>query len=80
MKQCKKLDFQPTPDVEVKLRQVVAIAYSHRSKTFGNGRFVRNLFEKTIELQANRIADLADIRRDALTTLTPEDIPDEMPG
>ena len=35
-----------------KLREVVTAAFTTREKSFGNGRFVRNLFEKTIEMSS----------------------------
>jgi len=38
------------------LQDCIAKAVSEKDNHFGNGRFVRNLFEKTIERQANRLA------------------------
>ena len=48
--------------------------YNQRDKNFGNGRLVRNLFEKTLEKQANRLAQLSDINREQMITILPEDI------
>jgi hypothetical protein len=47
-----------------------------RGRGFGNGRFVRNLFEAAVGHHALRLADLddADITDDDLTTLTGDDI------
>ncbi len=48
------------------------------ARNFGNARFVRNLFEKILEQQANRVAENADgLSDEALSTILPEDIPDE---
>lgn len=58
---------------EAKLRSVIHNAYLSKGKSFGNARFVRNLFEHTIEKQANRVAMIADINQEALSTLTEED-------
>jgi SpoVK/Ycf46/Vps4 family AAA+-type ATPase len=49
--------------------------YQKRDKTFGNGRLVRNLFEKTIERQSNRIIKINDLDRETMTSILPEDIP-----
>ena len=53
----------------------MAFAFKKRDKTFGNGRFVRNVFEKTLEKQANRIASIASLDKETLTTITEDDIP-----
>ncbi len=45
-----------------------------RGEGFGNGRFVRNLFEDAIRAQANRIAGLKAADLLTLTTLVGEDI------
>ncbi len=47
----------------------------HKDKHFGNGRFVRNLFEKVIQRQANRLAVKENINNDELSIITIEDIP-----
>lgn len=75
--QSTKLDFSLSNKAETKLQQLIQQAYFQRDKTFGNGRFVRNIFEKTLERQANRIAASAELTRVLLTTITFEDIPDK---
>jgi SpoVK/Ycf46/Vps4 family AAA+-type ATPase len=52
--------------------------YTNRDKSFGNGRLVRNFFEKTIEQQANRLAQLSQIDREQMVTILPADIPHSM--
>ncbi|GAB4366104.1 MAG: hypothetical protein Kow009_02890 [Spirochaetales bacterium] len=47
-----------------------------RDRTFGNGRFVRNLFERVVEKQANRIAETSPLTDEILCTITAWDIPD----
>jgi SpoVK/Ycf46/Vps4 family AAA+-type ATPase len=59
--------------------------FERRDKSFGNGRFVRNLFERIVEKQANRIAETFPLTDEILLTLTGWDIPeigeiDEMRG
>ncbi|MGZ4693701.1 MAG: AAA family ATPase [Acidimicrobiales bacterium] len=53
-----------------------AIAAIPRGKGFGNGRLVRNLFERAIERQASRLVDRPDPTDLELTTLTGADLVD----
>lgn len=71
---CTKLDYKLTDDADKKLNEVVNNTFRNRDKSFGNGRFARNLFEKTIEKQANRIAGVASLTKEILTTIINEDI------
>ncbi len=43
---------------------------------FGNGRYVRNFFEKMIEKQAKRLAMDTELNKEKLTTFLPQDLPD----
>jgi len=74
---CKKNHFHLTPEARDVLLKRFEALYVKRDRMFGNGRTVRNLFEKTIEKQANRLAVLSNLTDDVLTTLLPEDIPTE---
>jgi len=71
-----KLDFVLTDKAKLKLEQVLKDAYTNRDETFGNGRYVRNLFEKSMEMQANRIASIGKLTKDLLRTIEEIDIPD----
>ncbi len=75
--QCSKLDYKLTEDADKKLLAVVASAFNNRDKSFGNGRFVRNLFEKTVENQADRIAHLSSLTKEILTIIIDDDISDK---
>ncbi len=48
--------------------------YDHRDKSFGNGRLVRNMFEKAIEKQANRLVTIADVNPYIMQQILPEDV------
>ena len=52
----------------------VRLAAEPRDKGFGNGRLVRNLFERAIEQQAGRVVGIEQPSDDQLTTLTPADV------
>ena len=41
---------------------------------FGNGRYVRNIFERATTRQAMRISTLPELNQEILTTILPEDI------
>ncbi len=72
----KKADFTLTKDAEDKLTEILERVYEKRHRGFGNARTVRNLFEKIIEHQANRIVSITPITEKILITLVEEDIPD----
>ena len=74
-KLCSKSHFTLTPEALTQLQTLFERLYLNRDRTFGNARLVRNLFEKTIERQANRLAILSSLPDEVLTTLLPEDIP-----
>ncbi|WP_319421125.1 AAA family ATPase [Pleurocapsa sp. FMAR1] len=48
--------------------------FEERNKNFGNGRLVRNLFERTIEKQATRLTKLSELDRENIVTIMTEDI------
>ena len=57
------------------LGQILEFAVNHKDKNFGNGRYVRNLFEKTIQNQAVRLSSKPKVTSEELSTLTSEDLP-----
>lgn len=71
-----KADFVLTEDAEDKLKEILERVYEKRHRGFGNARSMRNLFEKIIERQANRIVSITPISEEILITLTEEDIPE----
>jgi SpoVK/Ycf46/Vps4 family AAA+-type ATPase len=48
--------------------------FSCKDEHFGNGRLVRNIFERSVSRLANRISGLIPLTRELLTTLETEDI------
>ena len=70
-----KADFKLTEDAEDKLSEIIDRVYEKKHRGFGNARTMRNLFEKIIERQANRIVNLEPITEDMLITLTETDVP-----
>ena len=70
----KKYEYSLTEEAATVLKSILSNAVEHKDKNFGNGRFVRNLFEKVIENQANRISSVSDITAESLATIEAEDI------
>jgi SpoVK/Ycf46/Vps4 family AAA+-type ATPase len=58
-----------------KAAQILGAAHTARDVNFGNARLVRNLFEQSLALQANRLAALENPSTEALCLLVAEDIP-----
>ncbi|QWX83765.1 AAA family ATPase [Cellulophaga sp. HaHaR_3_176] len=71
-----KSDFTLTDDAQEKLFEIITRVYDKRHKGFGNARTMRNLFEKIIERQANRVVSITNITEEILITITEEDIPE----
>lgn len=70
----RKNDYEVTPKAQDKLKTLLEDAVNNKDKNFGNGRFVRNIFEKTLERQANRLSVLERPTLSQLKELKPEDI------
>ena len=71
---CGKYEYHLTDDASNALDLVLASAVANRDRSFGNARFVRNLFEKTVERQSNRLSSHEDVGKDALMSILPDDI------
>ncbi len=70
----KKSGYQIKRDAFEKLRNIINMAVMTKDVNFGNARYVRNLFEKIVQNQANRLARLDSISNEQLTLITVEDI------
>lgn len=72
---CLKNDFVLAEEAKEKLEFIFDKLYEKRHKSFGNARVARNLFEKIIEYQANRIVAITPLTEELLKTIVEEDIP-----
>ncbi|WP_456313747.1 AAA family ATPase [Pseudomonas shirazensis] len=73
---CAKSDFIVSDEAKEKLVDTFELLYAEKDESFGNARVVRNLFEKCVQNQANRIVKLKKINNKILKTFTEEDIPE----
>ena len=70
----KKNQYTLAPDAEEYLKEQFDYAVEHKDRNFGNARFARNVFEKSIQQQANRLAGQTNLDKAHLTELTVEDL------
>ena len=70
----RKSRYKIKRDAFEELRNQIERAVISRDKNFGNARYVRNLFEKVVQNQANRLARMDAIDNDDLSIITREDI------
>ena len=71
-------DFTPTDAAIVRLREILAA--TPREEGFGNGRFVRTLFESAVVRQAWRLRDIERPDVDQLRDLRPDDLDADSPA
>ena len=74
---CKNAEFKVQKEARDCAAALFASLYEKRDRTFGNGRMVRNAFERIVERQANRIAGISPLTDEVLCTITAQDIPEE---
>ncbi len=74
MKFCNLSGYKPTDESIVYLQDYLIDICKNKGKNFSNGRLVRNIFEKTIANQANRVVKLSNITENDLLTIDLEDV------
>lgn len=70
----KPYSFKLSADGSAKLKEVLETVFKSKTRNFGNGRYVRNLFETAVTNMANRTSKLKNPSNEDLSTLTAEDI------
>ena len=71
----KQYDYHFGEGTKETLLQYFENEVAHKDANFGNGRLVRNVFEKTLEHQANRLAREVNLTTDKLSQIEIEDLP-----
>jgi AAA+ superfamily predicted ATPase len=74
-KNAREFDYTISKDAEIPLKAYLENKVANKDKNFGNARFVRNLFEKTIEKQANRLSKEVALTDEKLSKIGSIDIP-----
>jgi hypothetical protein len=67
---CEKNGYKSDEALSARLTEHFQEMYKERDDNFGNGRDVRNLFERLISAQSDRVAQLTEVTVDDLMTLT----------
>ena len=69
-----KYDYHFGEGTKNALQQYLNNAVAHKDENFGNGRFVRNVFEKVLQNQADRLASIGDLSAEQLSSIEMEDL------
>lgn len=72
---CNKNGYILSPEAKVTLSDYLDELYANRDDNFGNGRDVRNLFEKVITRQSSRVTGISMPSNEELSTIKVEDLP-----
>lgn len=76
----RKNEYTITKEAAAFLKNQLDYVVKNKDRNFGNARYVRNLFEKTIQCQANRLSEMKNVTEDQLVEITLEDIKNGMRG
>lgn len=76
-KNVEQFDYKLQNEVRQAMKEFFHNAVENKDANFGNARFVRNIFEKTLEKQANRLSTDPDLDTNELTLITLADLPIE---
>ena len=72
---CRKYDYHVEEDAGRHIREMITLAKLTKQENFANAREVRNLFEKIITNQAQRVRLIESPSHDDMMTITMEDLP-----
>jgi type VII secretion ATPase EccA len=70
----KKNQYTLSEDADDYLKEQFEYVVEHKDRNFGNARYARNVFEKTIQEQANRLSGKSNLSKSQLTELTIDDL------
>ncbi|NLM74013.1 MAG: AAA family ATPase [Clostridiaceae bacterium] len=70
---CEKNGYKPTEGTVEKVKQMLSFLHETRSDSFANARTVRNLFEKLLTIQADRLATYETVSNEDLAAIIEED-------
>jgi Holliday junction resolvasome RuvABC ATP-dependent DNA helicase subunit len=72
---CEGARYMLTAGARARLEALFTELHADRDDAFGNGRLARNLFERVVERQADRIVAITPLTETLLCSFTEEDIP-----
>lgn len=74
----RQAQYKITQDAFSSVQEMISQAVATKTPHFGNGRYVRNLFEKIIQKQSDRLAQMPHPTKEQLCIITEEDVIIEM--
>lgn len=74
---CQKNGYKMDDSTAAVAAQILQALYDERDENFGNARDVRNLFEKAVARQADRVTRLQELTKEDLMALTIADLQEE---
>lgn len=73
---CWSSEYRLTPAARANAFLLFCLAYHRRDERFGNARFVRNVYERAVSMQSDRLVPIANqLDKTALTKIDGQDIP-----
>lgn len=76
----RKNEYTISASADEMLRERMDYVVAHKDRNFGNARYVRNVFEKAIQQQANRLSGRSGLDSRQLMELTSEDLKQAFEG
>lgn len=73
MKQIEKYEYKLTDEALSVVKETIHSSFSNKDEQFGNARFIRNMFERVLANQANRLAQEGELSSDKLRLITETD-------
>ena len=71
---CEENEYELASESKTILENLMQNVYETRDRNFGNARFVRNMFEKVCQNQADRIVKMKDPTKKEMTLILPQDL------
>jgi hypothetical protein len=73
-KMCEKNGYKTNEASIAKVKEMLCTLHETRTDSFANARTVRNVFEKLLAIQADRLAALETVSDDDLCTIVEDDV------
>ena len=70
---CKTHSYKLDLEADAYLKEVIENMIANKNANFGNGRVIRNIFEKVITYQSNRIVNIPSIKEEEMITIKKAD-------
>jgi SpoVK/Ycf46/Vps4 family AAA+-type ATPase len=72
---CESQNYKMNESAHLKIKEIITEIYMNRDERFANGRTIRNLFERIVTNQADRLLSVGNVLTDeALSLITSEDV------